>query len=44
VYASFDTWYARGLKKLANRIDKIDDVHAPTIRAARKIFGIVLDV
>ncbi|KAJ4986668.1 fungal specific transcription factor [Stagonosporopsis vannaccii] len=33
-----------GLKRLANRIDKIDIVDAKTIRAARKIVDILLDV
>lgn len=33
-----------GLKRLANRIDEIDMVDALTIRAARKIVAILLDV
>lgn len=33
-----------GMKRLANRIDKINTVDALTIRAARKIVSILLDV
>lgn len=32
-----------GLKRLANRVDKINTVDAVTLRAARKVVGTLLD-